>query len=333
MQPLFGVKVLDLSRLIPGPFCSRILVDLGARVTKIEDPGQGDYLRNMGGSLYDALNRGKKIVRIDLKSARGRNKFFELVKKSDVVIESFRPGVLKRLGLSFNDLKKVNRRVIVASITGFGQTGPNRDKAGHDLNYVSLAGIPGLDKVPSLQWADLVGGGIMGALSIVAALGVQKSRRRAVHLDISMTDSMIFCGLGPILLSQTGENLDVLSGVVGRYQIYRTSDDRLVSLAALEDKFWNRFCDLIGHVEWKDSSFRFPDTDPAIKERLTTIFRGRTRDEWKKLGEENDICLTPVLSPAEVAASSQFCSRRFHVRRKKNGRDLLFPKFPIRQVF
>ena len=323
---------MDLSRLIPGPFCSRILADLGARVTKVEDPRQGDYLRGLGGVLFEALNRNKKIIKIDLKSEAGREKILDLVRKSDVVIESFRPGVLKRLRLSFRDLKRVNRRLIVASITGFGQTGPNRDRAGHDLNYVSLAGVPGLQQVPSLQWADLVGGGIMGALSIVSALRGDKKKRMACHLDISMTDAMIFCGMGPVVLSQTGENLDLLTGRVGRYQIYRTSDGRYVSLAALEDKFWNRFCDLIGHTDWKDSGFLFPDAAPEIKEGLAAIFRGKTRDEWEKLGREEEICLTPVLTPAEVVTSPQLRSRRFHLRRKRNGREILFPKFPMRQI-
>lgn len=292
MLPLSGIKVLDLSRLIPGPFCSRILADLGARITKVEDPVQGDYLRQMGKPLFYALNRGKKIITIDLKSSIGKKKFGELVKKNDVVIESFRPGVMNRLGFSFKELKKINPRVVLASITGFGQTGPLRHKAGHDLNYMSLAGHISSSAMPTMQWADFVGGGLMGALHILAAL--TKKKRSSVHLDISMTDSMIFCGFSNFFM----ECPNVLTGLLGRYQIYKTSDGGLVALAALEEKFWKRFCELVGRSEW--SAPNFPDASDKIKTELKNLFKTKTRDEWKKLGMMHDICLTPVLSPKEV---------------------------------
>ena len=294
MLPLSNIKVLDLTRLIPGPFCSLILSDLGAKVTKVEDPVHGDYLREMGGGLFAALNRGKKIIKLDLKSASGQAAFAGLVKKSDLVLESFRPGVLDRLGLSFSKLKKINSAIILVSITGYGQTGPGNDKAGHDLNYMSVAGLISSRDIPTIQWADFVGGGVMAALKIVAALA---GKKKGVHLDVSMTDSMIYCGLGNIL---TRDGPHVLTGLLGRYQIYETSDGKMVSLAALEAKFWNRFCDLVGLPDLKEGAEKFPDARPEVKKELVTLFKGKTRDEWEKLGRENDICLTPVLTPKEV---------------------------------
>ena len=293
MKPLQGITVLDLTRLIPGPFCSLILSNFGAKVTKVEGPLQGDYLRDLGVPLFEALNHGKKIIRLDLKSPAGKKALMRLVKKSDVLLESFRPGVMDRLGFSFATLKKNNPKLILASITGFGQQGAMKDKAGHDLNYMSLAGLISSKEIPKIQWADFIGGGLMGALKVVAALANKK--RKAIHLDISMTDSMIFCGVGNIL---NRDGPGILTGLLGRYQIYETSDGRLVSLAALEEKFWRRFCDLIGRADLKEG--KFPDARPEVKKELVQLFKTKTRDDWEKLGRENDICLTPVLTPKEV---------------------------------
>lgn len=260
---------------------------MGAKVIKVEAPGQGDYLKEMQSTLYRVLNRGKKNIKLDLKSPKDQKKFTALVKKCDVLLESFRPGVMDKLGFSFQRLKKSNPKIILASITGFGQQGTYRDKAGHDLNYMSLSGLLNPPVIPTMQWADYVGGGMMGVIPILAAL--QGKKRKACHLDISITDSMKICGLGAQALAIAGEDISILTGKVGRYQIYETADGRFVALAALEEKFWKNFCKVVGR----------PVESENIAD-LQKLFKTKTRDEWEKLGKKHDICLTPVLTPKEI---------------------------------
>ncbi|MBI4411354.1 MAG: CoA transferase [Deltaproteobacteria bacterium] len=321
-KPLKGLTVVDLSRLIPGPFCSLILSDLGARVIKVEDTRRPDYLREIL-PLFDALNRQKKIITVDFKSKEGGDTLKSLVKKADVLIESFRPGVLAKMGLSPAGLLKINRKLVVASITGFGQKGPNRNRAGHDLNYLSMAGLLNAE-MPPVQYADLVGGGLFAALSIVSALVRRGKQGKGGLIDISMTDSMIFLNLAGLMMAQSGVKENILSGILARYRIYETSDQKRVVLAALEDKFWNPFCDFIGKPEWKTQGY--PDAAPGVHEQLAAIFKSGTRDEWTALGERNDFCLTPVLSPGEVLESAQFKERKNFVR--KGG--MILPKMPIK---
>ncbi|MBI2339764.1 MAG: CoA transferase [Deltaproteobacteria bacterium] len=320
-KPLSGVTIVDLSRLIPGPFCSLILADLGARVIKMEDPQRGDYLRNIS-CVYRGLNRNKKILKLDIKSQKGKEAFVRHVKKADILIESFRPGVLKKMGFSISQLHKINRRLIVASITGYGQKGPNKNRAGHDLNYMALSGCLNPPQPPYIQYADLVGGGLFAALAIISALYQRGKKGNGAHLDISMTDSMIFLNLANLILIQGPMAPNILSGILARYRVYPTSDGKFVALAALEDKFWNRFCGVIGKPEWKGKGY--VDQAPEIHQQLAAIFASKTRDEWTRLGRENDFCLTPVLATSEVLESAQFRERKKFV--KKNG--MLFPKTP-----
>lgn len=333
--PLKGITVLDLSRLIPGPFCSLILSDLGARVIKLEDTDRGDYLREIppvidrrGGALYQALNRNKESVVVDLKKKKGKEVFSKLIKRSDVLLESFRPGVMSRLGFSYNKLKKINPKIILASISGFGQRGPNSHRAGHDLNYLSIAGVLSPPENPSIQWSDLVGGGLWGALSILVALYQRKKTKKGTYLDISMTDGMTFLNLGNIVMSQLGTPLNILSGVLARYHVYKTADGEYVSLAALENKFWNRFCDLIGKSGWKSSNNQYLDLSPKVCRELSAIFSKKGIKHWVKLGQKNDICLMPVLNPAEILTSSQFKSRGFFLKSSAGAKNVIFPVTP-----
>lgn len=329
--PLSGITIIDLSRLIPGPFCSLILNDLGARVIKVEDTEGGDYLRSLEGTLFQAFNRNKESISLDLKKKEGKLIFQKLLKKGDVLIESFRPDVMKRLGFSPSQLKKINPQLIIASITGFGQTGPNRDKAGHDLNYLSLAGILNSPECPSIPFSDLVGGGLWGAFSVMTALFQRQKSKKGAHLDISMTDSMIFLGLGNLVMSQLGMNFqqNILSGILARYRIYKTKDHGFVSLAALEDKFFSRFCDVIGKNHLKEKSKNYKDASPEVHQELSELFLSKTKKEWEQFATKYDICLTPLLSPSEVLTDSQFQSRRFFHKTKLNSQNILFPFTPL----
>lgn len=306
--PLKNITVVDLSRLIPGPFCSLILQELGARVIKVEDSGKPDYLRfiaplvdaNRGGAFFYALNHDKENLALNFESAPGQKILKQLAKKADVFIESSRPQVLRKMGIGPTVLHRVNPKLIVASITGYGQKGKYAGRAGHDLNYMSLSGLLTEGRVPEMQWADYVGGGLWGAIHIMAALLQKKNR---THLDISMTDNMIFTGLCRVVLDQFAGGLqNILSGILARYRLYQTGDLQWLSLAALEDKFWERFCKKIGKAEWLEPG-KYPDASPAIHHELEKIFKSKTLSQWLTWAKKEDLCLTPVLRPKEVFAS------------------------------
>src|SRR5687768_4309328 len=252
---LRGIRVLDLSRLLPGPFLTMVLADMGADVVKIEDPKLGDYLRafppGKGGmsGRFLAINRGKRSLALDLKSAPARDAFLKMVDMADVVVESFRPGVMDKLGIGYAELAARNPKIIVCSISGFGQTGPYALRAGHDLNYIALAGVLGMTgpaggppQMPGVQIADLAGGALWGATAILGALVGRDRNGKGAHLDISMTEGSLallaaelgnfFCGAKPT------RGTEMLNGAAACYGVYRTKDDRYLAVGALEPKFW-----------------------------------------------------------------------------------------------
>ena len=264
---LAGVRVLDLSRLLPGPFCSLYLAQLGADVVKIEEPGGGDYARESK-ELFAQVNRGKKSVTLDLRQAGDVAKFKELVAGADVVLESFRPGVMDRLGCGYEELKKLNPKLVYASLTGYGQTGPYRDWAGHDLNYLAIAGA--LDQFGvaggppaqlNVQVADLAGGGLTCVIGILAALHGARASGVGSFVDVSMTDGS--AALQVIALASLRERgrsaprgADLLSGALPNYAVYRCRDGKYLALGALEPKFLKR----LGEVVW--------DTAPALLRKV-----------------------------------------------------------------
>ncbi|MDP2339666.1 MAG: CoA transferase [Deltaproteobacteria bacterium] len=311
--PLDGVRVLDLSRLLPGPFCTQLLADLGAEVIKVEDPQGGDYLRwtppllDDGTSvLFHALNRGKKSVTLDLKTADGASHFRKLLGSADVVVESFRPGVMEKLGFSPDSMLREFPRLVVCSISGYGQSGPMRLRAGHDINYVARSGAYALMRAPvvlPVQVADLAAGAWPAAMQICAALvGRNRSGAGAV-VDVSMKDGVT--GLLSMVLARTlvGEDIaggkDLLVGAVPCYGIYATSDGFL-SVGALEPKFWAAFCAAIEKPELGDRSF-----DDDVKGILREILLKRSTAEWSRVFATVDACVEPVLSPAEALAEAK----------------------------
>ncbi len=256
--PLNGVRVLDLSRLIPGPFCTLILSDLGASVDKLEDPHVGDYLRvfppmkrGLSGR-FNALNRDKRSLCLDLKKPEGRDALLRLARHYDVVVESFRPGVLDKLGVGFAALARENPRLVMLSISGYGQDGPLRDRAGHDLNYIALGGVLGVagppdrpPPTPAVQLADIAGGALFGAVGILAALYERERTGRGQQVDVSMCEgalAFLIPELGSYDAAGTPPRRggELLIGGAACYGVYRTKDGRFLSVGALEPKFWTR---------------------------------------------------------------------------------------------
>lgn len=312
--PLNGIRVLDLSRLLPGAYASQMLADFGADVIKVEEVGTGDYGRYMhphgpsGMSLYFlAINRNKRSVTLNLKTERGREIFLRLVRESDVVLESFRPGVMERLGLGYEQLKEVKRGIIYCPISGYGQDGPYRNKAGHDLNYAGYAGLldynrgtNGEPAMPPTQLGDLAGGSFMAVIGIALALVGRAQTGEGRMVDVSMTEGVT--ALLPLVSSaylNTGvapfPGHSTLDGALPCYNIYEAKDGKYVTLAALEPKFWHTFCTHIGHLELLPFHIPHgPEERAQAMEILGTIFKTKTRDEWVAEFADIDACVGPV---------------------------------------
>ena len=327
--PLEGLRVLDLTRLLPGGFCSLLLADFGADVIKVEDTGAGDYVRwappfyegaerSAASALFLSLNRGKRSIRIDLKTDAGKSVLLRLVRDADVLVESFRPGVMDRLGVGYERLRAENARLVYATITGYGQDGPGRMRSGHDLNYLGLNGVLGLSgeadgpPTPSAaQVADLGGGAMMAVMGILVALRERDRSGEGQLVDCSMFDgSLSFLAMlageylagGPV--PRRGE-LRLAGGIVC-YRPYRCADG-YVTLAALEPKFWSEFCrgvereDLLGHA--------FDPPGSGAHRALEAIFAQRTREQWRVFAAEHDCCLEPVLNLDEALDSELVAAR------------------------
>lgn len=324
-RPLSGVRVLDLSRLLPGPYATMVLSDLGAQVDKVEDPKGGDYLRVMPPHVdgmcttFHVLNRGKRSVVLDLKKPEGQQALLALVPRYDVLVESFRPGVMARLGLGYDQLRDRHPGLVYCAITGYGQDGPLADRAGHDLNYLARAGLLAHmgpedrpPQVPGVQIADIGGGGLFAVIGILAALQRRQRSGEGGFVDISMCEgSLAFTVFG--LMSHLGgmalpRGAGMLMGGIAPYQTYETSDGRYVTLAALEPKFWMAFCAGAGIEAGMDALAPGPH-QAQWKAKLTDLFKQKTRAEWEAFAEQHDCCLEPVLGPDEVLTDAQHAAR------------------------
>jgi alpha-methylacyl-CoA racemase len=319
-QPLGSLRILDLSRLLPGAYASQMLADFGADVIKVEEPGSGDYGRFMpphgpgGMSLYfTAINRNKRSITLNLKTEEGRAVFLRLARDADVVLESFRPGVMERLGLGYERLREVQPGIIYCAISGYGQEGPYRLRAGHDLNYAGYAGLlhynrgaNGEPAMPASQLGDLAGGSYMAVMGILAAVVGRAKTGEGRKIDVSMTEGVM--SLLPLAASaylNTGKaprpGHSALDGGLPCYNIYETKDGKHVTLAALEPKFWHTFCTHTGHLELLP--FHMP-VGPGEREEameiLQAIFKTKTRDEWVAELGGIDACVGPVYSIDEA---------------------------------
>ena len=326
---LDGIRVLDFTRLLPGPYATQLLADNGAEVIKIEDTGMGDYARAMPphsergvGALFDMVNRGKRSVALDLKTSAGRDVIHELVGTADVLIEGFRPGVTERLGIDDETVRKHNDDIVYCSLTGCGRTGPDADRAGHDLNHVGAAGLLDMTRgsrdeaprIPGYSVGDMAGG-TFAALGVLGALCSRELGNTAgEHLDIAMTDVVLSFSQSVAHGALTGESPrpgeTPLTGGLPWYDVYETADGRYVTLAALEPKFWAAFCTAVDHDELTDEhGTDDPATREALRETLEAVFAARTQAEWEADLGAIDATVGPVHTPAGAVDSLQVGAR------------------------
>lgn len=325
--PLAGIRVLDLTRLLPGPLATQHLADYGAEVIKIEDPGGGDYARTMGAMagdtsyFYQVVNRNKKSLCLDLKSEDGRALLLRLVESADVLVEGFRPGVMARLGLDYEALAARNPRLVYCSISGYGQSGPYAQRAGHDINYIGYAGVldqigtaGGAPAVPNLQIGDLLGGTMTAVMGVLMALIDARSSGRGRHVDVAMTDAVLAHAIFPLVevlahgrARPRGE--DLLDGGVPCYGVYETADGGHMAVGALEAKFWLLLCDTLERPDLKPAHLAAGEAGAQARAELAAIFRSRSRAEWSQLFESVDCCVTPVLRPQESLEDAHLLAR------------------------
>ncbi|MFN8471688.1 MAG: CoA transferase [Anaerolineae bacterium] len=329
--PLAGVRVLDLTRLLPGGFCTLILADMGADVVKVEDPHGGDYSRTMPpftrltpegppvGAVYAALNRGKRSVVVDLKSDEGRRALLDLTAAADVLVEGFRPGVMDRLGVGPATLLARNPRLVYCALTGYGQSGPLAAATGHDLNYIGTVGVLDLNgnpseapAIPGVQVADL-SGALVATLGIVTALFRRNATGRGGMVDTSMAEAAFALTSLPwsewaATRQPVQRGSHILSGGWACYNVYRARDERYLALGCLESKFWATFAAAVGHPEWAARQFD-PAEQPALRQTVAHLFAQRSSDEWLALAQDHDIPLTLVNRLDEVAADPQLNAR------------------------
>lgn len=326
-MPLKGVRVLDLTRLLPGPFATMVLADFGAEVIKIEDPFLGDYARDFEpkvagqGTMYHSLNRNKKSVALNLKDEADKEKFLEMVKEADVVIESFRPGVMDRLGVGYETLKEHNEGIIYCAITGYGQDGPFRDKPGHDLNYIGYAGLLQLmgtnDRppiVPATTIADIGGGAQPAIIGILLALFHRAKTGEGQFIDVSMMDGVLswlqtllpgYLNAG--IVPERGQQM--LDGGTAYYNVYETQDGRYLAVGAVEAKFWKVFCEQIGREEFIERQFEPVESQREMQREIEEIIKTKTLSEWAEIFEPLDACVSPILTFPEVEEHPQVQAR------------------------
>ncbi len=344
-MPLTGIRVLDLTRLLPGAFCTMLLADMGADVVKVEDPDRGDYMRwtpplvDGQSVLFNALNRNKRSVRLNLKAEAGRDLLLRLVEKADVLVEGNRPGVMKRLGLGWDVLHARNPRLVMCSITGYGQDGPFAARAGHDLNYMATAGGLGLNgekngaPVPlSVQVADIGGGGLQPAVAILGALvGVERGGEGR-WLDVSMTDGAV--SWMALALAARGGGEEVRRGdqrLAGRhacYRVYVCKGGGFYSVGALEPKFWTALCVAVGQPDLVELQFAEGEEGERVHRDMEAVFASRTRSEWERELAGLDACCEPVLELDEVASHPQVAARQL-ILNSKMGVEVR-PAVPLR---
>lgn len=322
MNPLLsGLRVLDLTRLLPGPFCTLYLAQLGAEVIKIEEPAGGDYTRLMSPDMFELVNRGKASITLDLRKADDVEALKRLVADADVLIESFRPGVMDKLGCSYETLKAINPKLVYASLTGYGHTGPYRLRPGHDMNYCGYAGV--LDQIgpaggapilPGFQIADLAGGALTCAVGLLAAVLGARASGQGCFVDAAMLDGTLALqtftlgtlrALGKV--PPRGE--DMLTGALPNYSLYECADGKYLAVGALEPKFWAEFCRIVGHPEWAKRPLAPGAATAALRAEVAAFIKTRTRDEWEALLAHEDTCVSGVYSPDEAIRNEQVLAR------------------------
>ncbi|HCZ14055.1 MAG TPA: carnitine dehydratase [Candidatus Accumulibacter sp.] len=324
--PLAGLRVLDLTRLLPGPLATMHLADLGADVIKIEEPGGGDYARTAGAvhggvSYFEMVNRNKRSLTLDLKQPAGVEAFMRLAASAEVVVEGFRPGVVDKLGVGYRAVSSINPRVVYCAITGYGQDGPYRDRAGHDLNYLGYSGLldqigvaGGAPAVPNFQIGDLLGGSLSALVGLLAAVVDARSSGHGRYVDVAMTDGVFAHSLFPLLtVLGLGQVLprgqDLLSGGMPSYGVYATADGRHFAVSAMEPKFWQTLCATIDRPDLASFAFATGSEGQRVRRELETVFARRSFAEWTTVFAGVDCCVTPVLRFEESLENEQLLAR------------------------
>ena len=346
--PLEGVRVLDLSRLLPGPMCTHYLADLGADVVKVEDLREGDYARALPTAVgaartpttwYRAINRNKRSIAIDLKRDAGRAAFLALAQRADVVVEGFRPGIVQGLRIDYETVAARNPRIVYCALSGYGQTGPRARTAGHDINYLGYAGVldatgqkGGRPALANVQIADLLGGAASAAIGILGALFGAARSGRGRYVDVAMADAVLaheVVALGALAdggrVAARGD--DLLTGGVPCYGVYETRDGRWLAVGALEAKFWRALCRTIGREDLVAAQFATGEAGERAREALAAVLATRTRDEWTSVFAGVDCCVSPVLTFAEALADPQFTARG--MVRSVEGAQAFAPPFAL----
>ncbi|MCU0598501.1 MAG: CoA transferase [Desulfobacterales bacterium] len=334
---LDGIVVLDMSRLLPGPFCSMVLADHGARVIAIEDKRfAGEF------GLTSTIYRNKEHISLNLKSEAGREIFLSMARKADIIIEQFRPGVVQRLGVDYDSIVKINPKIIYCSITGYGQTGPYRDIAGHDVNYLSVAGVldligvkDGSPCIPGFQIADIAGGGMYAIIGILMALHAREKTGKGQYIDISMTDGSASLLALVLSISQAfGQPLkrsdSLLSHRYACYNVYETADSRYITIGAVENRFWKNLCDYFNVPEF--TSLQYDDSRrQEMINFMSEQFKKKTLSQWEKELFPLDICWGAVKTYEEALASSLLKEREMVIEMTNNdGRKLLVLGTPLK---
>ena len=349
MRPLEGLLVLDFSTLLPGPLASLVLAEAGARVVKIERPGRGDEMRSYEPKVGEdsvnflMLNRGKQSIAIDLKAPDAVERLKPLIQTADVILEQFRPGVMDRLGLGYDAVRRLNPKIVYCSLTGWGQTGPKAQVAAHDLNYMAETGVLGLSAgadgapvLPPVLAADVAGGTLPALINILLALRHRDQTGLGCYLDIAMGDNLftfLYWGLGEGFTGngwpEAGKAL--VTGGSPRYQIYRTADDRYLAAAPLEDKFWSTFTEIIGLPE----ALRDPAAPvDAVKAAVAGRIAARSAEDWRAAFAGQDVCCSIVATLEEAVADAQVAARKvFAHTLKANGQELPALPVPLAPIF
>jgi alpha-methylacyl-CoA racemase len=344
--PLAGLRVLDLTRLLPGPVCTLYLADLGADVVKIEDTGAGDYARSLGNrpgtvsAFYRAVNRNKRSAALDLKNPSGRDAFLVLAGNADAIVESFRPGVVTNLRIDYPTIAAINPRIVYASISGYGQSGPRSQAAGHDINYLGYAGVldqtgtrGGSPALCNLQIADLLGGSACAAIGILAALIGAQRTGNGRYVDVGMADASLAHNIFALhALSQWSRTLprgeDLLTGGVPCYGVYGTQDGRWLAVGALEDKFWRSLCAAIDRPDLATRAFALGEEGTLVRRALEGVFASESLAYWIRKFSDVDCCVTPVNTLDEALDDPQFVARNMIIQRP-DGSQQYAPPFKL----
>ena len=312
--PLEGIKILDLSRLLPGPYCSMLLSDMGAEVIKFEQPGVGDYVREMIPEMFMSVNRNKKSITLSLKSERGKEIFYRMVEKADVVMEGFRPGVTEKLGVDYGKVSKINPMIVYCSISGFGQDGPYRDIPGHDINYLGIGGIlsiPGQVGRPPAKPGIPVGdlsSSMFAAVSILAALLARDKIGKGQYIDVSMTDGIVSwmsVRAGGYLTYGKVPKVTEMGHLAPANDIFETKDGKKITLGALEEHFWKNLCKVLGLEELLkepryDTHKKRVENGLEISKKIQAVFLRKTREEWLEEMNNAGLPCGPVYTMEEV---------------------------------